>query len=330
MDLSKFDRELEAKQLSGYWSVRATGHEPESPYLWKWVDVFGGLMKASESVGFELSERRSIRLVRPNIPGRSTSRNLQFSFSIINPGEIAKAHRHNLGAVRFVVKGRNAYTIVEGERFLMEEGDLILTPNWTWHDHINESAEPIIWLDGLDAPLIQALNILFFEQHSKDVQAITRAPGESERTFGFVRPAVGFVDERPGVPFRYSWESTYRALKAMTKGDPDSHDGYLLRYLNPATGGYTLPTMSCEIQLFPAKTATISHRHTSAVLYHVFKGSGRTYVGEGSLEWEKGDSFVVPLWQRHRHENPNDEEAVLFSINDRPILESLGLYREEA
>ena len=46
----------------------------------------------------------------------------------------------------------------------MEEGDLILTPNWTWHDHINESEEPIIWLDGLDVPLIQTQNIVFFEQ----------------------------------------------------------------------------------------------------------------------------------------------------------------------
>jgi gentisate 1,2-dioxygenase len=61
----------------------------------------------------------------------------------------------------------------------------------------------------------------------------------------------------------------------------------------------------------------------------VVRGQGRTKVGEGYLEWSKGDSFVVPLWQWHAHENVANDEAVLFSINDRPVMESLQLYREE-
>jgi gentisate 1,2-dioxygenase len=39
----------------------------------------------------------------------------------------------------------------------MAPGDLVLTPSWTWHDHGSESAEPVIWMDGLDVPLIQSL-----------------------------------------------------------------------------------------------------------------------------------------------------------------------------
>ncbi|HMS07841.1 MAG TPA: hypothetical protein PKD73_19060 [Burkholderiaceae bacterium] len=31
----------------------------------------------------------------------------------------------------------------------MKQFDLILTPNWRWHDHGNPSNNPIIWLDGL-------------------------------------------------------------------------------------------------------------------------------------------------------------------------------------
>lgn len=329
MDLSKLDEELENKNLSGYWRVRTTTHQPEAPYVWKWEDVLDGLMKASKCIGFELSERRSIRLVRPNIPVRSTSRNLQFSFSIVNPGEVARAHRHNLAAIRFVVQGRDAATIVEGERFPMEEGDLILTPNWTWHDHVNESDQPIIWLDGLDAPLIQAWNILFFEQYEKEVQPVTRSVGDSEKALGFARRPLGTSNERPGIPFRYSWKTTYESLKSLRDTEGDPFDGQLLRYVNPVTGGYTLPTMSCEVQLLKSRVTTKMHRHTSSALYHVFRGQGRTQVGEGSLEWKKGDSFVVPLWQWHRHENCTDEEAILFSINDRAILEPLGLYREE-
>lgn len=109
----------------------------------------------------------------------------------------------------------------------------------------------------------------------------------------------------------------------------DPYEGILLRYVNPVTGSYTLPTMSCEIQLLPSAMKTKTHRHTSTTVYHVFRGKGRTAVGEGYLEWEKGDSFVVPQWQWHCHENRFNEDAVLFSINDRPVMEALELYREE-
>jgi gentisate 1,2-dioxygenase len=104
----------------------------------------------------------------------------------------------------------------------------------------------------------------------------------------------------------------------------------LLRYINPVTSGYTYPTMSCEVQLFKGKESTKTHRHTSTAIYHVVRGQGRTRVGEGYLEWQQGDTFVVPLWQWHAHENLSNDEAVLFSINDRPIMDSLQLHREES
>ena len=330
MKLAELDKELETNQLSGFWRTRVPNHTPEAPFLWKWEGLLDGLMKASETIGIEQAERRAIRLVSPHLPIKSTSHTLQITFSIVNPGEVAKAHRHNMGAIRFVVQGKGAYTVVAGEKFPMEEGDLILTPNWTWHDHHNESEDPIIWLDGLDGPLIQSLNILFFEEFEKAEQPIVRETGESLSRLGFVRTVKFDETRRRGVPYRYSWKDTYTALKTMNESDRDPYDGTLLRYINPATGGFTYPTMSCEIQLLKGKEETTSHRHTSTALYHVFKGQGRTAVGEGHLDWKKGDSFVIPLWQWHSHENLSDEEAVLFSINDRPVMESLQLYREEA
>jgi gentisate 1,2-dioxygenase len=329
MKLAELDSELEKNQLSGFWKTRVPSHSPEAPYVWKWETLLDGLMKASETIGIEQAERRAIRLVNPHLPVKSTSHTLQFTFSIVNPGEVARAHRHNMAAIRFVVQGRGAYTAVAGEKFPMEEGDLILTPNWTWHDHHNESEDPIIWLDGLDGPLIQSLNVLFFEEYEKAEQPIIREPGESLSRFAFARAPKQDHDHLRGVPFRYAWKDTYKALRAMSDGDHDPYDGRLLRYIHPSTGGFTYPSMSCEIQLFKAKEKTKMHRHTSTALYHVFKGQGRTAVAEGHLEWNKGDSFVIPLWQWHSHENLSDDEAILFSINDRPVMESLQLYREE-
>jgi gentisate 1,2-dioxygenase len=329
MKLAELDSELERHQLSGFWKTRVPLHSPEAPYLWKWEALLDGLMKASETIGIEQAERRAIRLVSPHLPVKSTSHTLQFTFSIVNPGEVARAHRHNMAAIRFVVQGKGAYTAVAGERFPMEEGDLILTPNWTWHDHHNESEDPIIWLDGLDGPLIQSLNVLFFEDYAQREQPITQQSGESLSRLGFARTPKADPTHLRGVPFRYAWKDTYNALKTMGESDRDPYEGTLLRYINPATGGFTYPTMSCEIQLLRANERTRPHRHTSTALYHVFRGQGRTAVGEGFLEWKQGDSFVIPLWQWHSHENVSAEEAILFSINDRPVMESLQLYREE-
>jgi gentisate 1,2-dioxygenase len=329
MKLAELDSQLEKNQLAGFWNTRVPGHSAEAPYLWKWEQLLDGLLKASETIGIEQAERRAIRLVSPHVPTQSTSHTVQFTFSIVNPGEVAKAHRHNMAAIRFVVQGKGAYTAVHGEKFPMEEGDLILTPNWTWHEHHNESEDPIIWLDGLDGPLIQSLNVLFFEQFETAEQPTTRATGESLSHLGFARAPKQDQTHLRGVPFRYAWQDTYKALKLMSENDQDPHDGTLLRYINPATGGYTFPTMSCEIQLFRPNQMTKMHRHTSTAIYYVFKGRGRTAVGESCLEWQKGDSFVIPLWQWHSHENPFDDEAILFSINDRPVMETLQLYREE-
>jgi gentisate 1,2-dioxygenase len=329
MKLAELDGQLEKNQLAGFWNVRVPGHSAEAPYLWKWEPLLDGLLKASETIGIEQAERRSIRLVSPHVPNKSTSHTVQLTFSIVNPGEVARAHRHNMAAIRFVVQGKGAYTAVQGEKFPMEEGDLVLTPNWTWHEHHNESEDPIIWLDGLDGPLIQALNVLFFEESEKPELPITRATGESLSRLGFARAPKVDNTHLPGVPFRYAWKETYKTLKLMGRSEQDPYDGTLLRYINPITGGYTYPTMSCEIQLFEPNCITDGHRHTSTAVYHVFKGRGRTAVGESYLEWKKGDSFVIPLWQWHSHENPFDEEAILFSINDRPVMETLQLYREE-
>lgn len=329
MKLAELDGQLEQNQLAGFWNTRVPGHSPEAPYLWKWEPLLDGLLKASETIGIEDAERRAIRLVSPHLPNKSTSHTVQFTFSIVNPGEVARAHRHNMAAIRFVVQGKGAFTAVHGEKFPMEEGDLVLTPNWTWHEHHNESEDPIIWLDGLDGPLIQSLNVLFFEQSDRPEQPIIRATGESLSRLGFARAPQQDSTQLRGVPFRYAWQDTYKALKVMSRNDQDPYDGTLLRYINPATGGYTYPTMSCEIQLLEPNQITKMHRHTSTAIYHVFAGRGRTAVGESHLEWKKGDSFVIPLWQWHSHENAFDEEAILFSINDRPVMETLQLYREE-
>jgi gentisate 1,2-dioxygenase len=75
---------------------------------------------------------------------------------------------------------------------------------------------------------------------------------------------------------------------------------------------------------------TERHRHTASAVYYVAEGEGTTEVGEQTLDWSVGDSFVVPNWMWHAHINRSSTtDAVLFCSTDAPILEALGMYREE-
>jgi gentisate 1,2-dioxygenase len=327
------NQDMAKKNLGGHWQLGLESYAsyPEStvqPYLWKWQDVYESLMRAGEVVSMEEAERRTVRLLNPALRDRqATTHTLQFSFQYVKPGEHARPHRHTAAALRFILKGNGAYTTVNGQKCVMEEGDLILTPQLSWHDHTNDSGKPIIWLDGLDIPLVQSLQQLLFEPHPEYAQPIEKTSDEltllSIDTRLAAAPATEF--------FHYKWADTHRRLNALVQAaSPDRFDGYLLEYQNPKTDGPTMPTIQCALSLLRPGQETEAHRHTSTAIYHAFRGRGSSFVGEERFDWEAGDSFVVPLWYPHRHSNrAASEEAILFSMSDAPVLKSLGLYREE-
>ena len=72
-----------------------------------------------------------------------------------------------------------------------------------------------------------------------------------------------------------------------------------------------------------------SHRHTTSTIYYVFRGNGVTTIEGQEFQWAQGDVMVIPPWLWHDHNNPSSDDAILFSITDRPVLEALALYREE-
>ncbi|MBM4298409.1 MAG: cupin domain-containing protein, partial [Deltaproteobacteria bacterium] len=129
----------------------------------------------------------------------------------------------------------------------------------------------------------------------------------------------------------YRWRETYPKLQGLARAANNPYDGVALEYINPQTGGPTFPTMSCRIQMLRPGEKTQSHRHTSTSIYHAFRGSGTTMINDHPFRWQKGDTFVVPLWHWHEHANASaSDEALLFSMHDEPILRVFGLYREEA
>ncbi len=329
--LERLDQDLAARHLGGIWRLglevnQASPATSVRPWHWPWADIHAGLLRAAELVSLEDSERRVVRLLNP-ADGVFTTHTMQASFSYVKPGEHARAHRHTPAAIRFVVQGHGAYTTVNGQQCLMEPNDLILTPNLSWHDHGNDSDEPIIWLDGLDFPLVKLLQQITFEPHARHVQPVEITSDEVAPLHGHACPEA--IPVRPFVHYR--WREVRATLDSLSRSaTPDPFDGYLVPYRNADTGGPTLPTLQCAAQLLCPGQATSAHRHTSTTVYFVVAGAGSTTVGEQEVPWQRGDVFVVPLWYPHRHRNLSaSTEALVFSMSDAPALNALGLLRTE-
>jgi gentisate 1,2-dioxygenase len=331
-DLKQFNAELKQKNLAGYWET-AEGEvyrEPAAtfePCLWKWKDINDAITQAGEVVGLEMVSRRVIRLCSP--AKGTTAQSFQFNLQMLQPGEHAVAHRHTQAGVRFVIRGKGARCVVEGESFDMGEGDLLTNPNWTWHEHVNHSNAPVLWIDALDSPLMRFLEVGFHEPHEIGQQVVSKSEGTACAELSFSRPTWVQAHSIHPPGYRYRWTETEAALKTLgaTQGDP--YDAIFLEYVNPLTGGPTLPTMSCGIQMLRPGEKTRAHRHTSSTVYHVFRGAGATVIDGVRYGWQSGDTLSVPLWRVHYHENRSTESAILFVLSNKPALSALGYYREE-
>ena len=186
-----FYKKIDGENLSALWNVMGDLITPEPtsacrPHLWKFDAI-----RAAMTRGGQADHRQGSRAAGAD-PGESRAcaasprSPLRFmpACSWWCPGDVAPAHRHSQSALRFVLEGKGAYTAVDGERTAMAPGDFVITPSMTWHDHGNETSEPMFWLDGLDIPMVQFFDASFAEGSDEDQQPITRPAGDSFARYG--------------------------------------------------------------------------------------------------------------------------------------------------
>ena len=330
----EFYRRIDPQHLTPLWEVLGTLVPPTPktaarPALWRFEDVRPVLMEAGRLITAHEAERRVLVLENPGLRGQSRiTQSLYAGLQLILPGEVAPAHRHTQSALRLVLDGEGAYTAVDGERTTMRRGDFIITPAWTFHDHGNEGSEPVIWLDGLDIPIVEFLGAGFQEKGGADVQAVTRPEGDAQARYGSNMVPVDYAP-RPSDPTRvfvYPYTQTRRALDGIAAGPADPHHAWKLRYVNPATGASPMPTIAAFATRLPAGFETRAVRATDSTIWVCLEGEGQADVAGEGLTFMPGDVFVVPSWQplqlRARH------DTILFSYSDRPVQQALGLWRE--
>jgi gentisate 1,2-dioxygenase len=309
-ELQDYYAQLRAQYVTPAWIGGGVSVEPSSaavPYLWRWRDLRPQAMRAAELIGTQQAERRVLRLTNPNLPG-AASNTLVANIQIVMPGEIARAHRHSAAALRLIIEGRGGYTVVNGERVPMSPGDLVLTPSWSWHDHANDTGAPMIWLDGLDTPLVRILEAGFYEEYHQERQDFGAAVNAS--------------------PWHYPIAEMRSALERLADTG-DAGEEIVLEYRNRQNGGPVMPTISCHMQLLRPGEKTKAWRRVCRTNYHLVEGTGYSIVGDQRLDWEDKDVFTVPTWAFCEHVNSGDRPAFLFSFSDTPVMKALSLYRHE-
>jgi gentisate 1,2-dioxygenase len=333
-------RDMDPYHLTPLWEVLHALVPPRPaspcvPALWKYDEIRPLLMRAGEAITAEEAVRRVLILENPALRGQSCiTQSLYAGLQLILPGEVAPSHRHTQSALRFIVEGAGAYTAVDGERTTMHPGDFIITPSWTWHDHGHEAQQPVVWLDGLDIPIVRFLDAGFAENDAQRSQVVTRSEGTSFARYGHNMAPVRHdtPDGRTSPIFSYPYARSREALEQLERDAPvDEWDGVKLRYVNPLTGGSPMPTMATFLQKLHAGFRGKGWRQTDGAVYSVVEGHGEVAIECGDRRWQFAfgprDHFVVPSW--HTARLSSGAGCVLFSFSDRPVHQALGLHHEE-
>jgi gentisate 1,2-dioxygenase len=333
-------REMSPHNLTPLWEVLHSLVPPHPaspcvPAFWRYADVRPFLKRAGEAITAEEAVRRVLIMENPALRGQSAvTQSLYAGLQLIRPGEVAPSHRHTQSALRFIVEGSGAYTAVDGERTTMQPGDFIITPSWTWHDHGNESSQDVVWLDGLDIPMIRFFDAGFAENDTAKSQKVTRQEGTSLARYGHNMAPVAHDAPfgRTSPIFSYPYARSREALEQLERDAAiDAWDGVKLRYVNPLTGGSPMPTMATFLQKLPAGFAGKAWRQTDGAVYSVVEGEGEVAIERDGQSWRFAfgprDHFVVPSWHTARF--ASERGCVLFSYSDRPVHQALAIHHEE-
>ena len=331
-ETSAFLAEVADNQLAPLWEIyhNLINHEPsraEPAVIWKWRELEPMVARSAELVKGEEAEHRVLILNNPHLGGPpATTSTIVAGYQCVLPGEKTSPHRHTPAATRVILEGTGGATFVDGKRCDMYDGDLIITPNWTWHCHENDSEKRTIWLDVLDLPLVGKLDAVFGDMGPVEVypENISTLTDESFQSGGLV-PETWRDAVRHSPRLRYPWKEVLQAIEQA----PRLNDGTsILNYVNPIDGGPLLPTLDSRVVTVQGGHETRRRRTTANAICVVMEGEGVSQVGGERLEWEKNDVFTIPHWTWVTH-NIRSKRAVIITISDREILEGLNLLREE-
>lgn len=349
--------DVSAKKMFPFWATSTEVEHDEVkqllatpraiPYLWRCAeDIEPILDRAVQLVTMDDSERRSLILVNPGLaPKRATVSTMYTAYRLNDANEIMPPHRHSPSAIRFGLKGKGNFTGVDGEDIVFGPGDMLLTPNDTWHNHGTVGNEQALNLSVLDLPLVETLNAIHFEHDykeevngklvSKKQQTPRFSPDYSQRIYGYGGLLPRFASKAKrgaglsSPMFVYRWEMMRELLDRHRDNDGDAHDGLMVEYIDPTTGEPVFKTMTFFVQMLQPGQKTLPVKTTSSLLVSPFEGEGHSIVDGKNFEWNQFDTLAIPGGSWFEHQNDSSKAPLfLFVASDEPTLKKLALYKK--
>ena len=228
-ELDRYYEDLGRQESYALWTV-ANSIEPwqpqptSLPQLWSYEAMRPLVLKALDLVSPEKAGRRVIALENPGRKGTSACVGwLYTGLQVMKPGEFATAHSHASSALRFIIEGQGAYTVVDGHKMDLQRRRFR-------HHAERHLARPrrradgatTIWQDGLDMLLVNQLDANFYAVHPDRVQKSNYPLNDTAQVFGGpgLLPAGGEAWSKPYSPlFKYEWGRTYETLTKAAAGD---------------------------------------------------------------------------------------------------------------
>lgn len=349
--------DVAAKHMFPYWATTKEVANDEDrqllaapkaiPFLWRCAeDIEPILDRAVQLVTMDDSERRSLVLMNPGLaPRRATVTTMYTAYRLNDANEIMPPHRHSPNAIRLGLKGSGNFTGVDGENIVFGPGDIVLTPNDTWHNHGTIGNETALNLSVLDLPLVESLNAVHFEHDyketengklvSKKQQSERFSPDYSQRIYGYggLLPRFASKHQRgantSSPMFVYRYDQVRELLHRHRENDGDAHDALMVEYIDPTSGQPVFRTITFFMQMLQPGQRTLPVKTTSSLLVSPFEGEGYSLVDGKKFEWNTFDTLAVPAncWFEHVNTSAKDP-LILFVASDEPTLKKLALYKK--
>lgn len=272
------------------------------PAQWTFAQARAALDAAGRFVNTELAERRNLILNNP-VEGNHypTVTTLVTAYQMVKAGEVARSHRHTANALRLVLEGSpEMYTIVDGVKLPMVANDVLLTPNWCWHAHSNETKHDAYWIDFLDVPLTHLLGPMFFDHHEEMVEK------------------SDIVD--PNSSARFPFETTVSRLAAEAEFAPGCRRIEL--------GAPAMATIAIHVTRIDAGATFTEEASTASRVFSVMQGEADACVDGRDFHVARGDVVAAPsscaaTWKAAK-------ECYLLRVSDEPLLKYLNWLRPVA
>jgi gentisate 1,2-dioxygenase len=333
----KYQDDLKGQNLVPLWPSLRNLLPPLQPkpltqtVVWKYQEIKPLLLQAGELTPIEKAERRVLVLANPghDLNNLKASSVIYMGMQLLLPNEVAPSHRHTPNAVRLVVEGNGAYTTVEGQKCMMQKGDLILTPTGLWHEHGHDGDEPVIWLDILDLPIVHHIEASYVEQFNGKIEL--KDDQSSRYKAGLVPLINGHraeISPKNSTILRYPWVET-KALLEQLATIQKLNTSIQISFVNPETGQAVQKIIGYSALMLRPQEYLKLKRRSCAQIFHIIEGSAQLTVDHQQHILSQSDTLSAACFSTIEMRNENIKPCFIFIADESEIQKNLGLYSEK-